>query len=214
MPGRPLLVVALMLAVGIWPAAAQDSHRDRRSFATLYVGQWMNTDLIEVPGRLVTANVDLEPATLVSGIFHRVLARDLRTEVRGLGWLINGSSIELEAQLGWHFGLQRHGEAVLALAWRSPDVTLPLTGLQVNFAAAEGFSYALSRPTFEGREAGRRARKFLNYLAFELEFTHPSLPGFAVVPRLHHRSGVFGLIAPHGGIGSDFLGVGLRVALN
>jgi hypothetical protein len=130
-----------------------------------------------------------------------------------IGPVIDGGSIEVEAQFGQQFGRQRHQEATLALVWRSRELTLPPTRASINFAVAEGVSYALSRPTFEGLENDERPRKFLNYLAFEAEISHPDLPGVSLVPRLHHRSGIFGLIAPQGS-GSNILGLGLRFTLH
>ena len=59
----------------------------------------------------------------------------------------------------------------------------------------------------------RHANKHIIKSAVEAEFKHASLPGVAVVPRIHHRSGVFGLIAPKTS-GSNFIGVGVRVDLN
>jgi hypothetical protein len=126
--------------------------------------------------------------------------------------VIAGSSIELEGQAGRHFGLQDHGEVTLALLWRSRDVPMPLTNGRFNVAVGEGLSYALARPTYEGVARGEEPRMFLNYLAFEVEFSHPLLPSMSLVPRVHHRSGIFGLIAPRGS-GSDFVGIGLRVKL-
>jgi hypothetical protein len=176
------------------PAAAQGA-RDRTWHGTVYLGHWVSMG-------------GTEDAQFASVLVNRVLVPQLRT-----GWaLLDGSSIEVEGQIGRHFGDQRHGEATLALMWRSRDVTLPWTDTRMNFAAAEGFSYALSRPTLEGVVNDQEPRKFLNYLAFELELSHPSLPDVSLVPRLHHRSGIFGLIAPQGS-GSDFLGIGLRMTL-
>jgi hypothetical protein len=209
LPALASLAFCLLLSL---PAAAQEV-RERRWHGTLYVGQWISSRLLDVPRRLGAGDVETEDAYYASAIASRVLVPDLRTDIAWLAPIIDGSSLELEAQLGWHLRLQRHGEATLSLAWRSRDLVLPLGGLRVNVAAAEGLSYALSRPAFEGVVNEVRPRQFLNYLAFEFEVSHPAMPGVALVPRLHHRSGIFGLIAPQGS-GSNFLGVGLRIDLN
>jgi hypothetical protein len=130
-----------------------------------------------------------------------------------IGPLIDRSSIELEGQIGQNFGLQNHAEMTLALQWRSPDLSIPLTNARFNVAIGEGFSYALSRPAYEGVSHGQQPSKFLNYLSLEAEFSHPSLPGVSLVPRVHHRSGIYGVIAPRGS-GSNFFGIGLRIALH
>ena len=121
-----------------------------------------------------------------------------------------GNRIEVEAQVLRHFGEQRHWEGTLALLFRTGQLPL-FGGLSVNLGFGEGLSYASERPSLEGSFRAEPSR-FLNYLAVEAEFSHASLPGVYVVPRIHHRSGVFGLIAPRGS-GSNFIGVGLRIDL-
>ncbi|MBU8546382.1 MULTISPECIES: hypothetical protein [Roseomonadaceae] len=186
------------------PAAAMTT-RDRDWFVTAYRGQWMS------PRGLIGGDFDVQDAHFTSLAVSHVLLPELRLDLPLLGRLLDGGSLELEGQLGLHAGLQHHTEATLALAWRSPDLSLP-GPMRLNLAVAEGVSYALARPAHEGAVNGLRRRKFLNYLAFEAEFTHAALPDLALVPRLHHRSGIFGVIAPQRS-GSDFIGLGLRMTL-
>jgi hypothetical protein len=200
----------LMLCLSV-PAAAE-APPERKWHATLYLGQWLSSNLADVPRRLGTGDIEAESAYFASVLVNRVVVPELRTEWPLLGVVIDGGSLELEGQAGQHFGRQGHQEVTLSLLWRSRELTLPMTDLRVNFGVAEGFSYALSRPDFEGVENGEWPRKFLNYLAFEVELSHPAMPGVSLVPRLHHRSGIFGLIAPQG-TGSNFLGLGIRMAL-
>jgi hypothetical protein len=193
------------------PALAE-APRDRVWHGTVYVGQWISSRLLDVPRRLGTGNVEMKDITFASLIANHVVVPELRTGWPVLGPVIDGGSIEVEAQFGQQFGRQRHQEATLALVWRSREITLPATRASINLAIGEGLSYTLSRPTFEGLENDQQPRKFLNYLAFEAEVSHPALPGISLVPRLHHRSGIFGLIAPQG-TGSNILGLGLRITL-
>ena len=44
---------------------------------------------------------------------------------------------------------------------------------------------------------------------FEAEWRSASSPALAVVTRIHHRSGVYGLVAPRG-VGSNFATLGVR----
>jgi hypothetical protein len=194
------------------PLLAQSAARDRTWFATVYAGQWFSLSRPSPGQERGSQDAGFQDSYFVSALVNRVLVRELTTDFSFARALINGSSIELEGQIGRHFGLQDHGEVTLALLWRSRDLAIPLTDGRLNFAIGEGLSYALSRPTYEGIVHGQEPRKFLNYLAFEAEFSHPSLPGVSVVPRVHHRSGIFGVIAPQGS-GSDFVGIGLRVTL-
>ncbi|WP_372616714.1 hypothetical protein [Falsiroseomonas sp.] len=206
--GRRGWLAALCLVWLVLPAAAEA--RDRLWHATLYLGQWVSPS--EFTRSIGAGDDALGDGYFASVLASRVLVRELRTDLPVLGPLIDGGSIELEGQFGQHFGLQRHAEASLALLWRSRELRLPFSAMQLNLAVAEGLSYALSRPTYEGVVNERSPQKFLNYLAFEAEFSHPDWPGVSLVPRLHHRSGIFGLIAPQGS-GSDFLGIGVRVRL-
>ena len=109
-----------------------------------------------------------------------------------------------------HFGSQSHWEGTLALVFRTGQIPL-FGGLSVNLAFGEGLSYASERPNLEGSFRVEPSR-LLNYLAFEAEFSHASLPGVFFVPRIHHRSGIFGVIAPKES-GSNFTGAGIRIDL-
>lgn len=208
---RPASLACVLLCGMALPAAA-DAPRERIWHGTLYVGQWISSRLLDVPRRLGTGDIETEDIHFGSVLANRVIVPELRTGWPVIGPLVDGGSIELEAQFGQQFGRQRHQEATVALVLRSRELAVPWTRASVNLAVAEGFSYALSRPTFEGLENDERPRKFLNYLAFEAEISHPALPGVSLVPRLHHRSGIFGLIAPQGS-GSNILGLGLRMTL-
>jgi hypothetical protein len=194
------------------PLLAQSPARDRTWFATVYGGQWFSESAPNPGQTLGTQDAGFQDSYFVSALLSRVLMRELKTELPLVGPLIDDSSIELEGQIGHHFGLQDHAEVTLALLWRSRDFVMPLTNGRLNLAVGEGLSYALSRPAYEGVSHGQEPRKFLNYLTLEAEFSHPSLPGVSVVPRVHHRSGIYGVIAPRGS-GSNFIGIGLRIAL-
>jgi hypothetical protein len=114
---------------------------------------------------------------------------------------LRGFSIEVEGRFLKHLGLQNHGEAAFAIMIRSPQIPLP-GGFSMNVAIGEGGSYALSMPKYEGSIAaeGRDAagpRHFLNYLPIELELTHARWKAAHLVLAVHHRSGIWGVIAPH-----------------
>jgi len=195
------------------PLAAQSLARDRTWFATVYAGQWFSESAPDPGQTLGAQHAGFQNSYFVSALLSRVLMPELNTNLPLVGPLIDDTSIELEGQIGHHFGLQDHAEVTLALQWRSPDLAIPLTNARLNLAIGEGFSYALSRPAYEGVSYSQEPRKFLNYLTLEAEFSHPSLPGVSLVPRVHHRSGIYGAIAPRGS-GSNFFGIGLRVALH
>ncbi|MGK7870810.1 hypothetical protein [Falsiroseomonas sp. E2-1-a20] len=194
------------------PADAQSATRDRTWFATVFAGQWFSVNEPSATQRLGSQDAGFQDSYFVSVLLNNVLVSELRTDWPLISPVIDGSSIELEGQVGRHFGLQDQGEVTLALLWRSREIPIPLTKGRFNIGIGEGLSYALARPTYEGAAHDQEPRKFLNYLALEAEFSHPLLPNVSLVPRVHHRSGIFGLIAPRGS-GSDFIGLGLRVTL-
>jgi hypothetical protein len=194
------------------PAAAHSTTRDRKWFATVYAGQWFSVHEPSATQRQGSQDAGFQKSYFASVLLNHVLVSELRTEWPLISSVIAGSSIELEGQVGRHFGLQDQGEVTLALLWRSRDLPVPLTNGRFNIGIGEGLSYALARPTYEGLAHDQEPRKFLNYLALEAEFSHPLLPNVSIVPRLHHRSGIFGIIAPRGS-GSDFIGIGLRATL-
>jgi len=72
----------------------------------------------------------------------------------------------------------------------------------------EGLSYASQKPSYE-IEINNKTANLLNYLMFDVTFAHPDLPELALLFRLHHRSGVFGLFDDVSG-GSNFFVAGLK----
>lgn len=201
---------AACLGLGLMgsPAAAQGSEREWH--LTAYGSQWVNTDLLEIPERTVTGRLTAEDAYFVGAGLSRVIVPSFSIPLLGTDHAFHGNRIELEGQVLRHFGDQSHWEGTIALMFRTGQIPL-FGGLSVNLAFGEGLSYASERPRLEGSFRVEPSR-FLNYLAFEAEFSHASLPGVYFVPKIHHRSGVFGLIAERES-GSNFIGAGIRVDL-
>ena len=146
--------------------------------------------------------------TLYAGVFstdhlYEVLTLSANYEqsyvgVAALSWqffrLGEHIRLEVEGQVGKHFGEQHQWElnALVIGRW----VTFPWNAyLNTTFAVGEGISYATEVPELE-REKG--ASQWLNYLLFEVTFALPKYPEWAIVGRIHHRSGFFGALAPNG----------------
>ena len=111
--------------------------------------------------------------------------------------------LEVEGQVGKHFGEQDHWElnALVIARW----VTFPWNAyLDTTFAVGEGISYATEVPKLEAQPGASQA---LNYLLFELSFALPGHPEWALVGRIHHRSGFWGALAPNS---SNAVGVGVK----
>jgi len=199
---------ALALALLSEPTGAQGAERSWH--VTAYGGRWVNADLLEIPEFAVTGELTAEHAYFVGAGLSRVIVPSFSIPLPGTDFAFRGNRIDLEGQVLRHFGNQSHWEGTLALVFRTGQIPL-FGGLSVNLAFGEGLSYASERPNLEGSFRVEPSR-LLNYLAFEAEFSHASLPGVSFVPRIHHRSGIFGVIAPKES-GSNFIGAGIRIDL-
>lgn len=198
------------LALSLLNGAAAAQNAERTWHLTTYGSQWVNADLLEIPERSLTGRLTSESAYFVGVGLSRVIVPSFAIPLPGTEFAFRGNRIELEGQVLRHFGNQDHWEGTIALMFRTGQIPL-FSGLSVNLAFGEGFSYASERPRLEGSFRVEPSR-FLNYLAFEAEFSHSSLPGVYFVPRIHHRSGIFGVIAERES-GSNFIGAGIRVDL-
>lgn len=127
------------------------------------------------------------------------------------GCALRGNAIEAHANLTQYFGRQTNAEIGAYLMIRTGWAPLPWQ-IRANVAIGLGISHAFSAPELE--MSGSDNRKYLTQaqVPVEIEWWHPSLGSVSVLlPRIHHRSGAFGAIAPTG-VGSNFIGGGLRVS--
>ncbi|MEZ5665859.1 MAG: hypothetical protein R3F55_00145 [Alphaproteobacteria bacterium] len=128
-----------------------------------------------------------------------------------LGWLGDSLSIEAETQAVYHYGRGNFGELGATLVARFDGVELPdwLGGMKIldGFSIGVGPSVTTAIPPLESDRG--RISHVLNQLM--LEYLDPMPEGAEVqtVERVHHRSGIFGLINGIVG-GSDYLGRGIR----
>jgi hypothetical protein len=132
---------------------------------------------------------------------------DFSVGVAALSWqfyrLGEHIRLEVEGQVAKHFGEQDTWElnAVAVARW----VTFPWNAyLATTFAFGEGISYVtkISEP-----EEKPGASQWLNYLLFEVTFALPTHPEWALVGRIHHRSGFWGALAPNS---SNVVAVGIK----
>lgn len=79
--------------------------------------------------------------------------------------------------------------------------------LNTSLGMGEGFSLASGHPSSETVSQGIYA-PFLNYLWIDLRFSIPALPEWGADIILHHRSGIYGLIAGVEG-GSNYISFGV-----
>jgi hypothetical protein len=115
-------------------------------------------------------------------------------------------SIDIEGLFAQHAGKQRHQEIAAAAYLRLDNIPTPIIE---SVAVGDGFSYATAIPDIEAAEDKKTAR-FLNFLS--IEATSPPLGGsdLSAFVRVHHRSGVFGLINGVKDVDSNFVCMGVR----
>lgn len=113
---------------------------------------------------------------------------------------------EGELQVLKHFGEQDHWEftASVNLRW----VVFPWNKyIETTAAIGEGLSWATQIPALEKADpTNSDNNQLLNYVLLEVTFAIPESP-WSLVTRIHHRSGVYGLL---GHSGSNILEAGIR----
>lgn len=191
------------------PLHAANGTQPTRPSITLYQGQGVDTNLFEMGPKIVKGDLQFDDTYFTGlGYFHPlpnpgVLDRVfefLRVPNTGTG---------LDAVVVKHYGLQHNWEADLAYSLRFAE--LKIWKLTLRFGVGFGLSYALGTPGYEDgpRDNPSRRYRFQNYDAYEIEWGIASAPRIGLVTRIHHRSGMYGLIAPRH-VGSNFLALGLR----
>lgn len=117
---------------------------------------------------------------------------------------------ELEGQVARHFGDQNHWE--FNAAWLARWMPFPWDRyIDTRAAIGLGVSYATEIPAVEPRaklDTGE-SRRFLGYVAVEIELAPPGGSDWSGFVRLHHRSDAFGIFHDERG-GSNFITLGVR----
>jgi len=178
----------------------------------LFRGQGADVNLPDIIPELFRQEIDMDPTWFWGLNYSREIGmQGLNPVSRFL--LAHRITPEWETQLTKHHGLQDNVEAHLAWLLRSPDLALGSVAA-INVAAGMGPSYAFSKPTYEDGPDGQPNQgeyQFQNYFTVEAEFSTPALPDWSLALRVHHRSGMYGLIAPRR-VGSNFFALGIRHA--
>jgi hypothetical protein len=211
---RALAAAALLGVAAAAPATAEavGNTRDRTLYLSAYASQWFDSDLLAIPHRLLTGDLETRQAYFLGGGLGYVLVPRFEVPLPFCGGCaLRGNSIELEGVVLKHFDLQDHWEIAGGAFARTGQIPLFL-GVGLNLAAGAGLSYALSDANLEIGRGGQRGvdtYRLQFYLAFETELAHGAVPGWSLVGRIHHRSGGYGVLTERGS-GSNFIGLGLR----
>lgn len=161
-------------------------------FISLYMGRLTNRDFQELAVFEYKDFID-----------SRIIVVSLGKELYGYRDFFH---LEVEGQAGKHWGYQDHWEINTALSFRWKKFPWD-NYVDTSFAIGDGFSYAFADPKTEVDDIGRTS-KFLNYLLLEWSFSVFE-PNWHVFSRIHHRSGIYGLINNISG-GSNIVTGGIR----
>ncbi|NCO61618.1 MAG: hypothetical protein COZ70_06620 [Deltaproteobacteria bacterium CG_4_8_14_3_um_filter_51_11] len=209
------------------PASAGNWHM------SLYAGQWDDAAL----GRVLAGKFNLREAYIGAFALGREIwrsskgAASLELEAQLVGnWgrEIYEDPDPSSGDPGWDWapgmshssqnsGSHFHWETNLALVGRWHKFPWNRY-LQTSLSLGDGISYAAKLPPYEvdphgqlhGEEHAQvHTARVLNYLLIELSVTRPEIAPWSVFFRIHHRSGIFGLI-DNVDLGSDFVCLGVR----
>lgn len=170
--------------------------------AVMYGGQWTETDLVPI---LTRQRTDYRNSNIWALGLNRVFM--YRNAFRAEGELIAAK----------HTGVMKHGE-ICAMG----ILHLGIPGTPVFLRGGEGLSIATENPRMENRNfdpmkwpwvlRSQKSSQYLNYLMFEIGFNLPTSQPIETFLRIHHRSGIFGLMCPPT-CGSNFVSYGVRMPI-
>jgi len=176
---------------------------------TVYAGQGADLNLLEVPRAILTGDLERESSFFAGASYGRTYGTLAGSWPALSGSVLGSLQHGYEVILLQHHGRQSNAELAAGYLLRTPDAALG--PVRVNFAAGVGVSHAFGTPTYEDPPDNDPTRRYRTQLLalFELEWKLAAAPAWALVTRVHHRSGVYGLIAPRH-VGSNFIVAGLR----
>jgi len=163
----------------------------------VYRGQGVDNNLHEMPVDLVTASLPYEDTYLYAvGTFvpMKEVYKDL--------------DIGPTAVIVKHHGMQSHFEVDGAISMRYREIFPTNQYLNLNYSMGIGLSYAFDTPVYEDTASNGEYYRFQAFLHFDLELYLPAYPSISLLGRVHHRSGIYGLIAPPN-VGSNFVAFGV-----
>jgi len=176
---------------------------------TVFRAIGLDTTLPDLVPRFLHGTLRTEPEWFTAMAVKGPVFRQLRLGTPVLdAWL---GPMEWEIQGVRHDGTRSYWEGTAALMQRTKDLVLG-DMLAVNVAVGDGASYAATDEANEsgsGMQRGQDTYRWLNHLICEAEWTVPSWRHVHLATRIHHRCGVWGVVAPAFS-GGNYLSVGLR----
>lgn len=200
---------ALLLASTLSAQAAPRGDSGLLDSVTVYGAQGADHNLRNIPEAVVSNNIVWDKSYFAGVGLGKTGPKLGQSFGRLQGTPVAELRQESELLLLKHHGLQHNTELGAAYLLRSPDLQMGPVG--VNLAAGSGLSYAMGTPSYEdgARDNPDRRYRLQLLVVFELEWKLRKVDALSLTTRIHHRSGVYGLIAPPH-VGSNFMTVGLR----
>jgi hypothetical protein len=204
-----LLSLLVLLVAAIFPPkshAADDAHPSQLSF---YFARGADPNFFMIFPEMIRGESMMDDTYLYAlGYFHPLPTAGGLQKVFDFLRVPN-TRTGIEGVVGKHNGLQHNWEA--GAVWQLRFAPLPLPLLRVRPAVGIGLSSAIGNPAYEDGPKGDPEKRYrlLNFNIYELEWSLQQAPAVSLVTRIHHRSGIWGVIAPPL-VGSNFLAVGLR----
>ncbi len=203
--------ISLFIAFYADSMYAEDLHKAKSWNYFAYGGQFTATDLMPILFRQKTDYKDS---------YIAVFGANRETDFR-----IRFLQFETELNIVKHFGEMNHLEGNGLYSARVKN----LFYLPMSFAFGEGLSIASENPRLENKSKGIyfenwqfliqskgiESRNVLNYIMVELDYgISKSFYDSKIFMRIHHRSGVFGLLCPPDpACGSNFVSYGIKFTL-
>lgn len=136
----------------------------------------------------------------------------LRRSLDNPGWVNawgewGGMPVFTDIEFGaFHHNGLLHSDELVA-AWRIGATGVQWRGLNVDVAGSFGLSHALNKPPYDNPDhTDEKNYATLFYMSPEIALRHDALPGWSLALRLHHRSGIYGVVAPSH-VGSNHVGL-------
>jgi hypothetical protein len=203
--------LVLLMLTGFVSCVQAETMHDDPVFDTVsvFAGQGADHNLREIPGSIVAGKIAWEKSYFKAAGLGKTHGTVGEGWERLEGTLFAGILRGHEVVLVQHHGMQDNAEIGAAYTLKTPDLELGAMG--VNFGSGIGLSYALGTPSYEDGPKDDPARRYRLQLLllFDFEWRINGLDEWSLVTRVHHRSGVYGMIAPPH-VGSNFMAAGIR----
>ena len=194
--------ILLLLTLLTFSSFAKDM--DRQSLNVFQV-KGIHSSLKYIIPESLGGNIDFQP-TYASGITytkysHEHIMNDGDSSIQ-FGW---------ETGLVKHYGLQDITEYNLFYFIKFARLLPASSYMNMDFTWGEGISYTFGEAVFDDDAFNEPGVKydFLNYFLLDLDFYLRDKQDIHFFLRVHHRCGIYGLLAPVN-VGSSFLGYGFR----